>query len=123
MKRILLIDDSVESTILVKRVLEASGYEVLDATAGEQGIQRAVEDQPDLILIDLGLPDIDGNTVVTLLRQVAELDAVPLVAITAWPADLAQAMCERYGFDGIITKPISVRSFPSQIADYLDRPR
>lgn len=120
MKRILLIEDSLENTILVERVLEASGYQLLHAANGETGIQVAVEETPDLVLIDIGLPDIDGHTVLTLLRQVNELEGVPLVAITAWPADIAQQMCDRYGYDGVINKPISVRAFPGQIAAFFD---
>ena len=119
MKTVLLIEDSLENTILVERVLGASGYEILHAANGEIGIKMAVEHVPDLVLIDIGLPDVDGHTVVTLLRQVDELREVPLVAITAWPADIAQDMCERYGYDGIIIKPISVRQFPRQIEKYL----
>ncbi|MFW6068771.1 MAG: response regulator [Chloroflexota bacterium] len=120
MKTILLIEDSLENTILVERVLGASGYQLLHAANGETGIQLAVEETPDLVLIDIGLPDIDGHTVLTLLRQVNELEGVPLVAITAWPADLAQQMCDRYGYDGVIIKPISVRSFPGQIAAFFE---
>lgn len=119
MTRILLIEDSLENTILVQRVLEASGYQLLHAATGETGIQMAIQELPDLVLIDIGLPDIDGHTVLTLLRQVAELEGVPLVAITAWPADLALEMCERYGYDGVINKPISVRAFPRQIERFL----
>lgn len=119
MERILLIEDSLENTILVERVLEAAGYQILHAPNGETGIQVAVEEIPDLVLIDIGLPDIDGHTVLTLLRQINELEGVPLVAITAWPADLAKEMCERYGYDGVIIKPISVRNFPKQIARHL----
>jgi two-component system cell cycle response regulator DivK len=117
--KVLLVEDSLEGYILVDRVLGARGYEVVHAPDGERGIQLAVETAPDLILIDIGLPDIDGNTVVALLRQVSELDGVPLVAITAWPPDIAQDICDRYGFDGLITKPISVRDFPRQIARFL----
>lgn len=119
MKTILLIEDSLENVILVERVLQASGYEIVHAPDGESGIQLAVETAPDLVLIDIGLPDIDGHTVVTLLQQVPELEDVPLVAITAWPADIAREMCEKYGYDGVIIKPISVRNFPKQIARYL----
>ena len=119
MKKVLLIEDSLENTILVERVLGASGYQVLHAPDGETGIQMAVEKIPDLVLIDIGLPDVDGHTVVTLLRQVDDLHGVPLVAITAWPADIAQDMCERYGYDGVIIKPISVRQFPRQIEKYI----
>ena len=119
MPKVLLIEDSLENTILVERVLEASGYDMLQAATGEQGIQIAVEEIPDLVLIDIGLPDVDGHTVLTLLRQIDELNGVPLVAITAWPADIAQEMCNRYGYDGVIIKPISVRNFPKQIAKYI----
>lgn len=121
MPTVLLIEDSLENTILVERVLEANGYEMLQAATGEQGIQVAVESVPDLVLIDIGLPDVDGHTVLTLLRQIEELKGVPLVAITAWPADIAQEMCNRYGYDGVIIKPISVRNFPKQIAKYLSQ--
>jgi two-component system, cell cycle response regulator DivK len=120
--RVLLIEDSMESRILVDRVLGAAGYQVSFAADGETGIQLAVEEIPDLVLVDIGLPDIDGHTVVALLRQVAELENTPLVAITAWPADIAQEMCDRYGYDGVIIKPISVRNFPKQIARYLSPP-
>lgn len=119
MPKVLLIEDSLENTILVERILEPSGYELLQAATGEQGIQTAVEELPDLVLIDIGLPDVDGHTVLTLLRQIDELENVPLVAITAWPADIAQEMCNRYGYDGVIIKPISVRNFPKQIARHL----
>ena len=118
-QKVLLIEDNTESFILVNRVLSARGYEVLHAPDGERGIQLAVEAEPDLILIDIGLPDIDGNTVVALLRQIGDLEGVPLVAITAWPPDIAQDICDRYGFDGLITKPISVRDFPHLIASFL----
>ena len=119
MYTILLIEDSLENTILVERVLEGRGYQMLHAGTGETGIQLAVEEVPDLVLIDIGLPDMDGHTVVTLLRQVEELRDVPMVAVTAWPADIAQEMCERYAYDGVIIKPISVRNFPKQLERYL----
>jgi two-component system, cell cycle response regulator DivK len=117
--KVLLIEDSIESRILVERVLGASGYDMYYAADGESGIQLAIEEAPDLILIDIGLPDIDGHTVVALLRQIPELARIPLVAITAWPADIAHDMCQRYGYDGVIIKPISVRNFPKQVARYL----
>ena len=74
---------------------------------------------PDLILIDIGLPDYDGHTVLSLLRQIPDLSLTPFVAITAWPADKAREMCERYGYDGCITKPIDVKTFPALIQKFL----
>ena len=119
MTTILMIEDSTANCILVERVLAPHGYRMLHATTGESGIKMAVEQIPDLVLIDIGLPDIDGHTVVTLLKQVSELHATRLVALTAWPPEITAEMIERYGYDGIINKPIDIREFPAQIAAYL----
>ncbi len=119
MKTILLIEDNADSARLVIRVLKPHGYRMLHAFDGESGLQMAVEEKPDLILVDLGLPDLDGQTVVALIRGMPDLGRVPLVAVTAWPPDTAEQMIKAYGCDGYISKPISPRTFPSQIAAYL----
>jgi CheY-like chemotaxis protein len=119
-KTILQIEDNQANKILIERVLEPHGYRLLHAADGETGFALAVAEKPDLILIDMGLPDIDGQTVVTLMKQIPELENAIIVAITAWPADKAQQMAELYGCHGCITKPIDVKSFPQQIAAYLD---
>lgn len=119
MKTILQIEDNYANKLLIERVLEPHGYRLLHADTGVAGINLALEQKPDLILIDMGLPDIDGQTVVTHMRQTAELAGVPIVAITAWPPHIATEMAIRYGCDGCITKPIDVKTFPDQIAAYL----
>lgn len=120
MKTILQIEDNLANKILVERVLSQHNYRLLHAEDGETGVTLAIEESPDLILVDMGLPDVDGQTVVTLLKQIPDLKGVPLVAITAWPADKALEMAQRYGCDGCITKPIDVKSFPEQIKAYLE---
>ncbi|MCA9939401.1 MAG: response regulator [Anaerolineales bacterium] len=119
MKTVLHIEDDPRNLLLIHRILEPHPYRLLDAGTGEQGLEIASREQPDLILIDLGLPDIDGQTVILLLRELPHLAHVPIVAITAWPRDTALAMAERYGCDGCILKPINVREFPTQIAAYI----
>jgi two-component system, cell cycle response regulator DivK len=119
MKTILQIEDNFANKLLIERVLEPHNYRLLHAADGETGFSLAVEEKPDLILLDMGLPDIDGQTIVTLMKQIPDLQQVPIVAITAWPADKAQEMAERYGCDGCIVKPIDVKAFPEQIAHYL----
>lgn len=119
MKKILLIEDNKANTILVERILEPHGYALVHAADGETGIQKAIEDRPDLVLIDLGLPDIDGSTVLALLKQVPELQNVPLVAVTAWPAEVVGEMSKQYGFDAVIHKPIDVKQFPHQVSYFL----
>ncbi|MFQ5421318.1 MAG: response regulator [Anaerolineae bacterium] len=120
MKTILQIEDNTANKLLIERVLERFDYRLLHAGDGETGFNMALEEKPDLILVDMGLPDIDGQTVVTLMRQVPELKDVPIVAITAWPAATALKMAQRYGCDGCITKPIDVKTFPALIAQYLE---
>ena len=89
MATILHIEDNLANKILVERVLEAHSHKIIHAADGKSGIKLALESSPELILIDMGLPDIDGQTVVTQLKQVAALKDVPMVAITAWPAEKA----------------------------------
>lgn len=119
MKTILQIEDNFANRLLIERVLEPHHYRLLQAADGQTGFSLAVEESPDLILVDMGLPDIDGQTIVTLMKQIPDLAHVPIVAVTAWPADKAQEMAERYGCDGCIVKPIDVKTFPDQIAYYL----
>ena len=120
MKTILQIEDNHANRLLVERVFQRlPEYRLVQAEDGESGVGLALEEKPDLILVDMGLPDIDGQTVVTLVRQIPELQHTAIVAITAWPEDKAQEIAARYGCDGCITKPIDIRAFPSQIAQYL----
>lgn len=120
MKTILHIEDNRANRLLVERVLGPLDYHLIQAVDGETGVGLAMDEKPDLILVDMGLPDIDGQTVATLLRQIPELRRIPLVAVTAWPEEKAQEMAFLYGFDGCITKPLDIRAFPGLIAQYLD---
>lgn len=119
MKKILYIEDNAANRILIERVLAKYDYELTFAEDGETGLSKAVEQKPDLILMDIGLPDFDGQTIGAMLRQMPELTHTRIVAITAWPADTVEQMVKRYNFDGCITKPISVADFPQQVAQFL----
>jgi len=100
-------------------VLEVHGHRVLVAPDGETGLQMAADETPDLILIDLGLPDIDGQTLVALIKRVPALKNTPMVAVTAWPEDTAREMASAYGCDGYISKPINTRTFSDEIGQFL----
>jgi two-component system cell cycle response regulator DivK len=119
MTTILLIEDYYDNARLVMRSLKPYGYRLIHAADGESGYQMALDEKPDLILLDLGLPDVEGQTLAALLKRQPELSDIPLIAVTAWPPDTAERMARAYGCDGYISKPISPRSFPSQIAAYL----
>ncbi len=121
MPKILVVEDDPDSAELEERVLTARGYDVLQASNAETGLQLAVDQLPDVIVVDLGLPDADGQTLVGWLRRVPALARTPIVACTAWPEETARKMVEAYGCDGYIRKPISVATFAEQIAAYLRR--
>lgn len=119
MKTILQIEDNFANKRLVERVLEHHGYRLIHAADGRTGIDMALQEHPDLILLDMGLPDMDGQTLVAILRGATELAHTPIVALTAWPEATAAEMAANYGCDGCISKPIDVTEFPRQIAAYL----
>jgi two-component system cell cycle response regulator DivK len=118
-KTILLMEDDPYEARLVTRIMQLQGYRVLHAPDGESGLALAQSEHPDVILLDLGLPDLDGQTVAALLKAMPHLAHVPLVAVTAWPPDTARDMAKAYGCQGFISKPISPKEFPAQIAAYL----
>jgi len=117
---VLLIEDYPDNARLVARTLEPHGYKVLHACDGASGLELAAQTQPDVILIDLGLPDMEGETLVAFMRRQPHLAHVPLIAVTAWPPDTARQMAVAYGFDGYISKPINPRQFPAEIAAYVN---
>ena len=83
------------------------------------GLTTVLDNQPDLILVDLGLPDLDGQTVVAMLRQHCTLKHVPIIAFTAWPESTAREMVRAYGCDGVISKPIDTRQFAQQVGSFI----
>jgi len=121
MKKILLIEDVEDSANLARKVLIANGYEFLWARTAEEGLQVAKECQPDLILLDLGLPDMDGQTISFYLREEPSLSRVPLVAMTAWPEETALKMVKAYRLDAYIGKPFAIKEFLKKIQSLLAR--
>lgn len=119
MAKILLIEDLNDNANLVRKILTSQGYEFYWANTAEVGIQMALEHQPNLILLDLGLPDMDGQTLALLLREEPSLKEVPMIAMTAWPEDTALKMMEAYRLDGYIGKPLSVQPFLKKIQEVL----
>lgn len=122
MNLILLIEDNHQNARLASKLLKQGGYEVIIAADGESGLKNAFETTPILILADLGLPDMDGQTVVALLQQQSHLKDVPIIAFTAWPQSTAAQMAKSYGCHGIITKPINTRTFVNDIEVFLTSP-
>jgi two-component system cell cycle response regulator DivK len=116
---VLLIEDNPNNARLMRRVLERDNYRVLHAEDGESGLMMALSMDPDIILLDLGLPDVDGQTIAAFLKQTPDIPQIPLVIVTAWPAETAREMVTAYGCQGFIAKPIDTREFAQQVGAYL----
>jgi CheY-like chemotaxis protein len=117
--RILVIEDNPTNMKLVRDVLRFRGYDVLEATTGEDGVRVAREHTPDLVLLDLQLPGIDGHETLRRLRRDHPRGQVPVVAVTALAMAQDRARAAEAGFDGYLEKPISVRSLGDQVAAFL----
>lgn len=119
MPLIVLIEDNHDNARLAEKLLTKAGSKVVIASDGEMGLTMVFENRPDLVLIDLGLPDIDGQTIVGLLRQHPEFEQLKIIAFTAWPQETAHEMAIAYGCDGVITKPINTRTFAASVVQFL----
>lgn len=116
---VLLVEDNEENLKLARDVLEFAGFIVHVAKTGEEALSRARTCSPDLILMDLQLPGIDGHTALTHLRADPATTGIPVVALTAYAMREDRERALSAGFDGYLEKPISVRSFPDQVRAYL----
>lgn len=114
--RVLHIEDDPRNRLLVRKLLAADGHEVIDAADGLEGVRLAMAQRPDLVLVDINIPGLDGFEVTLRLRTEASLAGVPIIAITAeGDRDTSFAV----GCDGFLQKPIDARAFARQIASYI----
>jgi CheY-like chemotaxis protein len=118
-RRILVVEDNPLNLKLVRDVLEFAGYAVTAAGSGEEGLRLAQEDAPDLVLMDLALPGIDGTETLQRLRSGVLGSGVPVVAVTAFAMAEDRQRASTAGFDGYVEKPISVRALPGQVEEFL----
>ncbi|RRR72831.1 MAG: hybrid sensor histidine kinase/response regulator [Candidatus Viridilinea halotolerans] len=117
--KILYIEDNHDNQRLVQRVLGARGYQLSIAEDGPAGLTLARESQPALILVDLGIPGLDGYETTTRLRSMAHLHGVPIVALTADDSPGSRERALVAGCDGFLSKPIDARQLPAQIAEFI----
>jgi len=117
--KILYVEDNPGNRLLVRRVLEAAGYVVLEAESGAHALQLLEQATPALILMDVNLPQVDGYTLTSLLRRRGDLQSVPIVALTAYALRGDRERALAAGCDGYIQKPIDVDQLPDQIAAFL----
>jgi two-component system cell cycle response regulator DivK len=121
--RILYIEDNHENRLLVRRILEAEGYSMIEATDGPTGLEVAAQMQPDLILLDINLPEIDGYDLARRFRNTPGLQQVPILAITANVMKGDRERTLNSGCDGYIQKPIDVDQLPQLVRTALQKSR
>ena len=117
---ILIVEDNARNAKLLRDVLQASGYRTIDRATAEDGIAVARCDRPDLILMDIQLPGMDGKTALRELRAHPETVHIPVIAVTASVMPLERKDILAHGFDGFQGKPLSVRSLLEEVGRVLD---
>ncbi len=118
-QRILHVEDNRENRMLVRAILEAEGYTIIDAEDGLSGIEAAIREQPDLVLLDINMPGVDGYEVVSIIKSFPNFATTPVIAVTAYAMEGDRQRTLVAGCDGYIQKPIDVDLFPRQIAEFL----
>ncbi|MEO5853453.1 MAG: response regulator [Nocardioides sp.] len=118
--RILVVEDNPLNLKLVRDVLGAAGFDVVSASTGEEGLRIAAELPPDLVLMDLQLPGIDGAETMRRLRRDTLDPSIPVVAVTASAMPEDRARAELAGFDAYVEKPISIRNLVREVRSFLD---
>jgi two-component system, cell cycle response regulator DivK len=116
---ILIVEDNDKNLKLTRDLLRFHGFDTIEAMNAEDGIKLARERRPQLVLMDIQLPGMDGVSALHELRRDAETAAIPVVALTASVMKEDRERFDKAGFDGFITKPISVKEFPDQVRGYL----
>ena len=116
---ILIIEDNERNLKLVRDVLQFNGFQTAEARSAEDGLALASANPPDLVLLDLQLPGIDGMEAFRQLRRSPPTAGVPVVAVTALAMKDDRERVLRAGFDGYLEKPISVRELPGQVRAFL----
>jgi two-component system cell cycle response regulator DivK len=119
MKRILVIEDTEDNRLILGDLLKSAGYELIDAADGLEGVAAAEREKPDLILMDIQLPGIDGYEATRRIRAIPELAKVPIIAVTSYALSGDEAKTREAGCDGYVAKPYSPRQLLAKIREFL----
>ena len=119
---VLIVDDNEKNLRLARDVLQAAGLGTLEAASGAEGVAVAIDRDPDVILMDIRLPDMDGAEAMRRIRDDERTATIPVVALTSLAMKGDREWLLSIGFDGYLEKPIDVRAFPAQVRDYVRSP-
>ena len=118
-KRILVIEDTEDNRQIIRDLLSSVGYELIEAVDGVAGVALAQKERPDLILMDIQLPEIDGYEATRRIRAVPELAKVPIIAVTSYALSGDEAKTREAGCDGYVAKPFSPRQLLAKVREFL----
>ena len=121
-QRILIVEDTEDNRKIIRDLLTASGYELIEALNGEVGVTLAAQERPDLVLMDIQLPVIDGYEATRRIRAIPELAKVPIIAVTSYALSGDEAKARAAGCDGYVAKPFSPRQLLAKIREFLPPP-
>jgi two-component system cell cycle response regulator DivK len=118
-RKILIVEDNEDNRELVVKVLRNKGFQMVEAADGEEALEKAVAEKPDLILLDISLPKLDGYEVAKRLKSMDEFKEIPIVAFTAHAMKGDREKVIVAGFEGYISKPVNIRELPDQVKSYI----
>jgi len=120
-EKILIVEDNPQNMRLVEMTLKGGGYALLKATNGEEALDLATREQPDLIIMDMQLPKVSGLEVTKRLRQISAFDHIPIIALTAYAMEGEREKFIEAGCDAYLSKPISTRELPGMVTTILQQ--
>jgi len=115
----MVVEDYDDTRLLLRQALEAKGYRVLEAINGQEAVELSMREHPDLILMDLDLPILDGIAATQHIRQQAEMTEVPIIAVTAYPMSYTRVKAFAKGCNGYLAKPIDLTELQELVDRYL----
>lgn len=118
-KKILVVDDNQDNRELVVKILKSMGYQMIEAIDGEDALKKAIAEKPDLILMDISIPKINGYEVTRRLKSQADFKDTPIIALTAHAMKGDREKAIEAGCEGYISKPFNIHELPDQIKTYL----
>ncbi len=119
MKRILVVEDQADNMQILRDLLTSAGYEMIEALDGEEGVRAAKAHRPDLILMDIQLPVLDGYEATRRIKADPMLTAIPIIVVTSYALGGDEAKARAAGCDGYVPKPYSPRQLLAKIREYL----
>jgi two-component system cell cycle response regulator DivK len=118
-KKILIVEDNQDNRELLIKILKVKGFRIIEAVDGEDALQKVSIERPDLILMDISIPKIDGYEVTRRLKNQPDFQDIPIIALTAHAMKGDREKALKAGCDGYITKPINIRELPNQVINFL----